>query len=452
MLAAAPARHVPRLLPVVLAAFLYGCSDAPTPLEPRAPARPNALLTPNIVVTNTDDAGPGSLRQAIFDATDGGIIVFDPSLAGKTIELFTGALIVGKTITIEGPINGGITISGSLLSQVIWVKNIGDLVLRNASVINGRDKFAGAILVEGAVVLDHSLVANSETAEGDGGAILVRDDAMLTVVNSTISGNVTPFRGGAIYSLGWLTIRNSTITSNYAVEGGGLWIGDTGKLNVRNSIIAFNSASGAPVSPKPNCRLSSLALLTFTGVNIVNDDSCGSDPAILEATPLLAPLANNGGPTKTHALKFGPGVDAGTLCSETTDQRYVSRNLGTSCDVGAFEFAEYGSVTLTIDPNASVSKSGVATVTGKINCSSTAAVRLDVRLAQLQKKGKSVDAQTLTALVPCGTTASSWSVSLTSTDGVFDRGAATAQAATALVPPQFTGSNVTAPVTVAKGW
>ena len=93
-----------RLL-VLPAAVAYGCSDAPGPVEPRLPRSPQFLAGPTITVTNTDDAGPGSLRQAIIDARAGVVIQFDAAIAGKTIVLTSGKLDIDKAVTIEGPLD-----------------------------------------------------------------------------------------------------------------------------------------------------------------------------------------------------------------------------------------------------------------------------------------------------------------------------------------------------------
>jgi hypothetical protein len=62
----------------------------------------------------TDDAGAGSLRQAIIDAPDGATIQFDAPIAGQTIVLTTGELATAKTLTIEASAPTGMTISGDL--------------------------------------------------------------------------------------------------------------------------------------------------------------------------------------------------------------------------------------------------------------------------------------------------------------------------------------------------
>src|SRR6476646_9170917 len=56
-----------------------------------------------ITVTNTNDSGAGSLRQALADAVNGDAINFDPSLNGQAITLTSSQLLVNKSITIAGP-------------------------------------------------------------------------------------------------------------------------------------------------------------------------------------------------------------------------------------------------------------------------------------------------------------------------------------------------------------
>jgi hypothetical protein len=49
-----------------------------------------------ITVTNTNDSGPGSLRQALVDSQDGDTIDFDPSLKGQTISLTSAELVINR--------------------------------------------------------------------------------------------------------------------------------------------------------------------------------------------------------------------------------------------------------------------------------------------------------------------------------------------------------------------
>jgi hypothetical protein len=448
-----PARRAKLLapaLPLVLS-VLYGCTDAPSPLEPRAvPARPLALVAPVVMVANTDDAGPGSLRQAVADAPDGAIIQFDAPIAGGTISLLTGEIVIAKALTIEGPVPRGMTISGDLRSRVFTIRGAGDVVLRNLSIVNGREKFAGGVYVDGAnLVLDHSLVANNEAAEVSGGGIYV-GGGNLTVVNSTVTGNTSLSTGGGILaSSAGVTIRNSTIAFNTAEDGGGIFLaGDA--LSVRNSIIANNIAVGASTAGVPNCVIKSAAV--FSGRNISNDESCGPESAtMIVANPGLKPLADNGGPTRTHGLVHGAAVDKGLQCSEATDQRYVVRNHGFSCDLGAYEFNDYGTVSLTLNPNVALNKqTGVATVTGTIKCSRSTSLLINVELSQTQKtSGKFttiVKARSDANIPACGPTPSSWSTTVTPQSGKFESGAATATGRFEILSSEFVMPEVFAPV------
>ena len=454
MLPALPARPLMRRLPVLPVAlvFLYGCSDAPLPVEPRAlPTRPHALVGPTITVTNTDDDGAGSLREAITNAPSGATIQFDAGIAGQTIVLSTGQLTIDKLLTIEGPVPRGITISGGLNSRIFRVPTTGNAVLRNLSVINGRDKFAGGLEVEGTATLDHSLVANNEAAEVGAGGIFVRDGGDLTLVNSTISGNVSRLTGGGIHSSGTVLIRNSTIAFNTSAAGGGVFVSD-GSFSLRNSIIAHNADYDGLPPDNPNCLFAPAVVPVLTGRNLSNDFDCGeASPALRLANAGLLPLAANGGPTRTHAHVFGFAVDAGKDCTEATDQRYVSRNQGPTCDLGAFEFTNYGTIALTVNPNAGVNtKTGVMTVTGTVRCSAAALLEVGVGASQTQKTtGKFttiVQATSTSPIVVCGTGPTSWSAALAPQAGKFTSGSATSTATTTGHSGEFPVANVTAPL------
>jgi hypothetical protein len=165
-----------------------------------------------------------------------------------------------------------------------------------------------------------------------------------TIVNSTFSGNVsTAWHGGAVFHTdGQLTVTNSTFTGNSAPGGTAAGIvvatfgGGTPNLTLTNTILA-NPVGGL------NCAIENqggAGTITSGGHNIDDDGSCnltalGDQPF---TNPLLDPLADNGGPTLTHALLPGsPAIDAADsgVCP-ATDQRGVARDA--ACDVGSFEF------------------------------------------------------------------------------------------------------------------
>jgi large repetitive protein len=374
MLVASRTRVFTRVIAVLTLAVSVGChDDSPVAPTPATAPKLQLLATPIVTVTNTDDAGPGSLRQAIADAAAGSIIQFDAAIAGKTIVLSTGFLTIDKSLTIEGSVSSGITLSGGFNSRVFYVDRDIDVTLRNLSIVNGKTAIGGGIVSGGNLTLDHAFVGNNEASSHGGG---IDSEGPLTILNSTMSGNVSGGIGGAIRSEAATTFRNVTIADNSSSgDGGGLYA-RFGLISIRNTIIANNlNVSGASDA---NCYIHPDATPSFSGTNIANGN-CATDPAILDTNPMLGPLANNGGPTKTYAVLLGsPAIDAGTLCSEATDQRYVVRNQGASCDIGAFEFNDYGRFTITIGPNIAVSqKTGIAMVTGR-----SPARDLDLRISR----------------------------------------------------------------------
>jgi predicted outer membrane repeat protein len=173
-------------------------------------------------------------------------------------------------------------------------------------------------------VTDSTVSGN--TADYSGGGIY--GDG-LTLTNSTVSGNTADYSGGGIYGDG-LTLTNSTVSGNDANQSGaGIYSGDA---TLTHTIVAGNGTT------TPNCN----EALDSLGYNLTDDDSCGftAPGDLVVADAMLGPLADNGGPTETHALLAGsPAIDAGSpdCPPPSTDQRGVTRPQGAACDVGAFE-------------------------------------------------------------------------------------------------------------------
>ena len=153
----------------------------------------------------------------------------------------------------------------------------------------------------------------------------------VTMTNSTVSGNVTIGSGGGIFSnLGSISLTNVTVTNNSTTgtNGGGLAQASTGVITLDNTIVAGN-LRGVTASDISGTVSGSFNLIGTGGsgglVNGVNNNQVGVSDA------RLSPLANNGGPTQTHALLSGsPALDAGsnTLANNaglTTDQRTLEK-------------------------------------------------------------------------------------------------------------------------------
>jgi CSLREA domain-containing protein len=216
---------------------------------------------------------------------------------------------------------------------------------------NGSPGYGGGVETFATLIVSGStLSGNSGLA---GGAILNR--LTLSLTNTTVSGNHFIDSGSAINNDGpTLTLTNCTVAANDAV---GVTNTGGGSAVVRNTIIAANGSGG---------NVDTLGAFTSQGHNIVGAPSPGmgtpgfdasGDQAGSPASPLdakLGPLADNGGPTLTHApLAGSPALDAGdnTRAKDfagntlATDQRGAGRFAGPgtvpTVDVGAVEFNQF---------------------------------------------------------------------------------------------------------------
>jgi hypothetical protein len=187
--------------------------------------------------------------------------------------------------------------------------------------------------------------------------------------NTTVSGNAACISGGGIrHNSGLLRLRNTTITDNrldqtlqaahlngdptegcsfppeLLAPGLGSSSGEAALIRLQNSILAGNRhVSLQGVETPLDCQ----ATFTSEGFNLIGvSKGCDFQPVasdLVDTSPGLGPLADNGGPTHTHALMSGsPAIDSGGGCS-STDQRGVARPADgdgvppAACDIGAFE-------------------------------------------------------------------------------------------------------------------
>jgi hypothetical protein len=249
-------------------------------------------------------------------------------------------------------VNGG----GIIGNAGTGLVNIGSLSLNGVSITDNHNNYSdGGILTFGTAVITNSLIANNSTVSQAGG--LHNFGATVTVTNSTISGNSSDVGGGIYAEQAATTIlRNVTITNNHALSRGG-GIASDSNLVLQNSIVAGNFQGASASDLQANVSGNSFNNLIGIGgagglVNGINGNQVGV------ANVGLGPLANNGGPTITHALLLGsPAIDAGNNCvvnnscspalaaALTTDQRGIGFNRsadgngdGTArVDVGAYE-------------------------------------------------------------------------------------------------------------------
>ncbi len=186
-------------------------------------------------VTNLQDYGPGSLRQAIDTASSGDTISFDPRLSG--IIMLTRDLHISKNLTIRGPTAHTLSISSGKSGHIVQVLpgfsvTISDLTFRDSKTTTSFIDNGGTL------TLTNSTVSGNSSTQGDGGGIY-NVAGTLTLTNSTVSGN-SATQGGGIVNQGMLTLTNSTVSGNSATQGGG--IGNQGMLTLTNSTVSGNFA------------------------------------------------------------------------------------------------------------------------------------------------------------------------------------------------------------------
>jgi hypothetical protein len=250
-------------------------------------------------------------------------------------ELFMhGSTVVGNSSSWSGGVRASVS-SG----YGIFVSN--STIEGNAGGGISVDGFSGSSSTP-ALVMESSTVS----ANGGTGVYVNIWGKTASLHHSTISGNQgTGVVVGALYTPG-VDVVGSTITSNNGVWVGGvddlgLSYGTASYTSFHSSIVAQNSGGSYP---DLSGRFGTL------GFNVIGDNSgvrAGPVDGVMgdqvgtptnPVDPLLAPLADNGGPTQTHALLSGsPAIDAGDPTGTTPDQRGVSRPQGAGVDVGAFE-------------------------------------------------------------------------------------------------------------------
>ncbi|MBB3842153.1 hypothetical protein FHS57_006184 [Runella defluvii] len=340
-----------------------------------------------ITVTNGNDSGSGSFRNAVASAISGDIIVFNSSVT--TVNLFSGEIAFGKNLTIDGG-TSGVTINRSVGYFRLFKITTGTVTFNRINLTNGNstdENGGGAIEATGAVTLNMTNCNITGNNSSGGGAAMVLSGPT-TLTNCNISDNTTTNTVGhaiLFYPPGNLTMTGCTVSNNTGNQGGAavdLRGGAGGAMTViiTNCTISGNSRGGI-ITPSNECTITitnttitnnssgfenytnkctmkntiladnNAADLYFTNavflsgstnnilgnagasglVNGVNGNQIGVDPKLL-------PLASNGGFTQTHALSgCSPAINAGASTgAPSTDQRGNSR-FGT-VDIGAFEY------------------------------------------------------------------------------------------------------------------
>jgi uncharacterized delta-60 repeat protein len=323
--------------------------------------------TPDTIALTSGELGINS--DVTIQGTGANLLTLSGNNASRVFNISSGvvgidgvAIANGNSGTDRG---GGILNTGTLTVNNSIIRNntandagggiyskTGNLTVNNSTINNNSTGFSGGGLYLAGVGTITNSTINNNTSSTSGGGITSGSTTIgsntilsnLTLINSTISGNTATTNGGGLrVVVGGVmaTLTNVTIANNTATTGtgGGISTGAGSTTNVKNTIVATNTNSsnpdvaGAYVSQGNNLIGKSDGSTGFT--NGANGDLVGAIAAPIN--PLLAPLADNGGTTQTHALLPGSAaINAGTTTgAPTADQRGISR-VG-AVDIGAFE-------------------------------------------------------------------------------------------------------------------
>jgi CSLREA domain-containing protein len=254
--------------------------------------------------------------------------IIDGRGVNRVLTVTSGASAIVAGLTITG--GGGVGSGGGALIPADGQLTFYDAIIKD----NVATSRGGGIQNLGDLSLFHTTVTGNRAASGAG--LAAEENSNNSVFSSTIAGNGATGNGGGIVAASTLTLWSTTIAGNTAAAGGGLYQESTPSATTQliDTILGSNGGGscGGSINGIPR---------NTTSHNLAADSTClfasAAEGAV--ADPRLGPLANNGGPTDTMALRAGsPAINAGdpNLCGSQTDQRYATA-VGT-CDIGAFEF------------------------------------------------------------------------------------------------------------------
>ena len=167
---------------------------------PRVDLMEDRTLLSTLTVINNNDSGSGSLRATIAAAASGDTINFAHSLIGQTIKLTSGELTIAKSLDIDGPGAGQLTVSGGGASRVFDIASGADVTLSGLTIANGVAVQGGGIDNFGTLTVDRCTLLNNKAIGGsgnsttpdaaNGGGIANEVGASLALTRSLLANNV----------------------------------------------------------------------------------------------------------------------------------------------------------------------------------------------------------------------------------------------------------------------
>jgi hypothetical protein len=319
----------------------------------------NSTVSDATVSATTTTSYGGVFGGGIFGAY--GMILTDSTVTGVNVHVTAARDAYAKGGGVGSPttvIMERTTISNNSVHGTPGFGQYNDGIYNSA--IGGGGVYIMAIPRSSPVpstVTDSTVSGNSAICDGTpgsytfggGGGVGTWAPNPIAITNSTISGNSTNLNGGGLYTRagGALDLVNSTVTDNSADNGAGIADNGSrapGEMAIESTIVAGNHSLGA-IAP--------IQIVTVHGAisgthNLITTANVTLPPDTLTVDPQLAPLADNGGATLTHALLAqSPAIDAGSNTAALAhDQRGAgySRSFGTASDIGAYESQPVGDV------------------------------------------------------------------------------------------------------------
>ena len=273
-----------------------------------------------------DNDSPNGARGGGIRTDSGSVSLTSSTVSGNESGLSGGGIFTGSgSVSLTNS-----TVSGneSTFSGGGIFAAVGSVSLASSTVSgNGAAETGGGIRTNsGSVSLNSSTVSGNESGALGGG--ISTSTGFVSLTSSTVSVNESGFDGGGIAApFGSMSLISSTVSGNEAGgAGGGVFVADTStnpNFTITNSIIAGNlqNVTGPGVGAPNDLVVDPDSVLTINHNVIGVADNLGvitgntgnlTGTATDPLDPLLGPLADNGGPTRTHALLPGsPAIDAG---------------------------------------------------------------------------------------------------------------------------------------------
>jgi hypothetical protein len=317
----------------------------------------------NAIVTSGDDAGPGSLRQAIADAAPGDTITFAPSVT--TVTLTTAELTIAKDLTIQGGSQGGVRVERSAQTGTpefrLFHITAGTVTISGLTVANGKtgpddvqtaSEAGGGMRVSGGNLLLFDSVIRDNTAYVGGGLASV-GPGTITATRVSIQGNSAIFGAGAANCRGTLLLADTLIDGNHGIpiaswfiysEGGGLF-NYRGALTLTDTIVSDNTAHG------PGGGIANRHGMLSLSDSTVRGNSAGS-----------------GGGIESYGGDYGSSFDIGPEPVATLTNVTISDNYGGGYGGGlATGLGQANLTNVTISRNRASDSSGITTYRGQVN-------------------------------------------------------------------------------------